>query len=362
MGPYVPGKTREIVVELFSKYAKDDILKGRKKLKEFDMTRNVWINEDLPARVRKTRGVMREIVRRAEEKGIPCAMNGDKLICKNMTYGPAHLKALPIGIHPDDLKTRTEGNRIGFMSEDSYLSNFYKCPVTVNDYTFASAEHAIQYKRSLVCKREDVGIEVKQKLKAEDAKGLGDKIPPCKEWDDSKVSLVKCIVKQKFVENNDLKMRLLNTAGFKLEEASVDRYWGTGIPVYSREFRKSRYPGKNVMGLILEEIRDKFLPESARNRRVSSRLSQTEEADGAGMGGSSALNKSFERNNGNHRKSTGNDNVPNQEQLNAMNKHLQEMSESTLRSMLKCLKTTNSSPDIQRLVILRLGELSAEQQ
>lgn len=162
------------MVELFSKFAKDNILKGRKKLKDIEMTRNVWINEDLPTRTRKTRGVMREIVRRAEEKGIPCAMNGDKLICKNMSYGPEHLKALPVGKRPDDLKTRTEGNRIGFMSEESYLSNIYKCPVTVDEYTFTSAEHAIQYKRSLVCKREDLGVEVKQKLRAEDAKKLGD--------------------------------------------------------------------------------------------------------------------------------------------------------------------------------------------
>lgn len=176
LGQYVHGKSREIVVELFSKFAKDDILKGRKKLKEFDMTRNVWINEDLPTRVRKTRGVMREIVRRAEEKGIPCTRNGDKLIYKNMTYGQAHLKALPIGIRPDDLKTRVEGNRIGFMSEDSYLSNYYKCPVTVDDYTFASAEHAIQYKKSLVCKGEDVGIQVKRKLKM--PRHLGTKSPP----------------------------------------------------------------------------------------------------------------------------------------------------------------------------------------
>lgn len=303
---------------------------------------------------------MREIVRRAEEKGIACTMNGDKLTCKNMTYGPEHLKALPIGIRPDDLKTRTEGNRIGFMSEESFLSNYYICPVTVDDYTFASAEHAIQYKKSLVCKREDVGIQVKQKLKAEDAKKLGDKIPPCKAWDDSKVSLVKCIVKQKYIENNELKMRLVNTAGYKLEEASVDRYWGTGIPVYSRDFRKTRYPGKNVMGTILEEIRDEFLPENARKRRVSSRPSQTDCPDD--MEGAPSLNRTCESSNDKDKlnETAVNAMVPSEEQLTIMNKHLAEMTESTLRSMLKCLKSTNSGPEVQKLVILRLGELSAE--
>lgn len=96
---------------------------------------------------------MREIVWRAEDKGLACSLSGDKLLCNNMTFGAEHLKALPIGLRPDDLKTRTEGDKIGFMSEDSFLSNFFPCPVTVDDYTFLSSEHAIQYKKSIVCER-----------------------------------------------------------------------------------------------------------------------------------------------------------------------------------------------------------------
>lgn len=217
VGTPTTGKTREIVVELFSKYAKEDLLKCRKFLKNHPNTRNIWINEDLPQRTRKSKGVMREIVRRAEEKGIPCAINGDKIICNNRQYTQEHLKALPIGIRPEDLKTRVEGNRIGFMSEDSYLSNFYNCYVTVDGYTFSTAEHAIQYKKSLVCGREDVGVQIKQNMKASDAKMLGDTIHH-KEWDKCKVGLVKCIVKQKFDENEELKSKLLNTVGFKLED------------------------------------------------------------------------------------------------------------------------------------------------
>lgn len=149
---------------------------------------------------------------------------------------------------------------------------------------------------------------------------------------------MKCIVKQKYIENNDLKIRLLNSAGFKLEEASVDRYWGTGIPVYSHDFRKTKYPGKNVMGTIPEEIRDKFLPEGARKRRVSSRPSQTEDVSGAG--GPSPLRKPGEKDmgNDNHGRMTGNETVPNEEQLAIMNKHLNEMSESISKACLSALK------------------------
>lgn len=358
LGTPSTGKTRELVVELFSKFPKEDILKRRKLLKNHPSTRNIWINEDLPQRTRKTRGVMREIVRRAEEKGIPCAMNGDKIICNNMQYGQDHLMALPIGIRPEDLKTRTEGNRIGFMSEESYLSNFYSCYVTVDGYTFPTAEHAIQYKKSLVCGREDVGVQVKQNMKANEVKMLGDKILLDKEWEKCKVGLVKCIVKQKFDENEELKAKLLNTAGFKLEEASRDRFWGTGVPVYSREFKKPTYSGKNVMGVILEEIRDEELArKSNRKGRVSSTSTgqQTDEVQGATAADYKDHIANTEQNG-----QVGNDDDK-KNHLAVMDMHLSEMSESTLRSMLRCLINTNSSPEVQNLVLLKLGKISANQ-
>lgn len=253
------GKTREVIVELYSKYVKEDILKGRKKLRENEYTRNVWINDDLPTRTRKSRGVLRDIVRRASEMGVPCAINGEKLTCNNMTYGTEQLKALPKGLRPEDMKTRKEGKRIGFMSEESFLSNFYLCPVTVDGYTFSSAEHAIQYKRSIVGGREDIGVEVKQTLNPADAKMLGERVDHNKKWDNAKIGLIRSIVRQKFVENNGLKLKLLETVGYTLEESTFDRYWGTGVPVYSREFKRGKHTGKNIMGRMLEEIRDEFL-------------------------------------------------------------------------------------------------------
>lgn len=190
VGTPTTGKTREVVIELFSKFVKESILRGRKSLKDNELTKNIWINEDLPHRFRKAKGIMRDIVRRAGDIGIPCALSGDKILCNNITYDMQHLKALPVGIRPDDLKTRTEGMRIGFMSRDSYLSNFYPCPVTVDGCTFPSAEHAIQYKRSIVCGREDVGIDHKQKLHPADAKSLGETLKYNKKWDRAKIGLV----------------------------------------------------------------------------------------------------------------------------------------------------------------------------
>lgn len=296
---------------------------------------------------------MREIVRRAEDQGIACSMSGDKVICNNLSFGAEHLKALPVGIRPDDLKTRTEGDRVGFMSEESYLSNFFPCPVTVDGYTFASAEHAIQYKKSTVCKREDLGPQIKQTLRADDVKKLGDRIHPKKEWDDAKLGLVRCIVKQKFVENNALKIRLMNTKGYKLEEASFDRFWGTGIPVYSREFKRPNYQGKNHMGHILEDIRDEFLPSSAKSATPRKKTNHSLNRED--------MQKSPPQTQSQDHSAAQTESKMRADQNELMGNHLQGMSIGTLKSMLKCLKNTDSSPEVQKMILLRIGELISEE-
>lgn len=101
------------------------------------------------------------------------------------------------------------------------------------------------------------------------------------------------------------------------------------------------------MGKMLEEIRDEFLPESARSRKSMTSYSQTEKGNNHTKTSyiDKSSNKAYEE--------------VSEEQAVIMNKHLNEMSEATLRSMLRCLKSTKSSPEVQKLVLIRLGELSA---
>lgn len=356
------GKTREVVVELFSRFVKEDILKERRKLRENELTRNIWINDDLPARTRKSHGLMRDIVRRAGELKIPCAINGDKLTCNNMSYGAEHFVALPAGIRPEDMKTRVEGKRIGYMSEESYLSNFFICPVTVDGYTFSSAEHAIQYKRSLVGKREDIGIQIKQTLRSADVKMLGEKVDYNKKWDNTKIGLIRGIVKQKFIENNTLKIKLLATAGYTLEEATFDRYWGTGVPVYSKEFRKGKHTGKNIMGRLLEEIRDEFLPKHRDEDLVPTNVvdNTTHKPQGPDVTATDQPSTIIADTQPKAPENEEQIDVTSREgNLSTTSHYLAGMSESVLKNMLLGLKNTNTGPDVQKQIIIRLGEISA---
>lgn len=196
---------------------------------------------------------------------------------------------------------------------------------------------------------------MKQKLRAEDAKKLGDRIPPNKAWDNSKIGLIRCIVQQKFADNQDLKEKLINTRGFKLEEATFDQYWGTGVPVYSKEFKKTNYPGKNIMGKILEEIREELLmkagltvsnPPFAEQQTTVSGNTTTPDVETFGKLDDTSLEISQEGS------------LMSAEQIEIMNGHLKDMSKNTLKSTLKCLQSSNASPEVQNLIVMKIGQLT----
>lgn len=375
VGTTQSAKTREVIVELYSRYVKEEVLKGRKKLRESELTRNIWINEDLPPRTRKSKGLMRDIMRRANEKQIPCTMSGDKLTCNNITYDVQYLSALPVGLRPEDMKTRIEGSRVGFMSEESFLSSFFPCQVTIDGYTFPSAEHAIQYKRSIVCEREDLGIQIKQTLHAKDAKLLSESIPHSKVWDSCKVGLVKCITKQKFTEDVKLRARLLETNEMKLEEATFDKFWGTGIPVFARELKSGRYSGKNTMGKILEEIREELRPReytaatptptptptpklmtaTAATPAVEDSTHEVKDDQSNNLTDGlyePRVNKNVQRDDASNITTTKED------AQSSTSLYIAGMSESVLRCMLLGLKNANTGLEAQQQIITRLNELT----
>lgn len=214
----------------------------------------------------------------------------------------------------------------------------------------------------MVCKREDVGCGIKKTLKPEDVKKLGSGIDPNEKWDRNKNSLVKGIVKQKFIENNELKLKLLSTKGFKLQEATVDKYWGIGVPVYSKSFKYGNFTGLNTMGTILEEIRNEFLPKQEQDgvgnytpvkqiqqHQQSPTRPQPQHNDSKG--------KKLKQTEENGLMEHDNDNDNNNGSTTS--KYIAEMGESSLKSMLKVLKSTNTGEDIQRAILLRLGHISA---
>ena len=90
-------------------------------------------------------------------------------------------------------------------------------------------------------------------------KKLGKDIPTTPTWAKKKDQVLQEIMKEKFLQNDGLKDKLLATKGLNLYEATKDKRYGTGYTIKEKKEINSSSPGQNLTGKYLMAIRDNFL-------------------------------------------------------------------------------------------------------
>lgn len=129
-----------------------------------------------------------------------------------------------------------------FRGKYYFLSNFYNCKVIYNGITYLNNEAAFQSMKTL-------NVEQRKQfsnLDPSSAKRKGRNIRLRDDWEKVKDQIMYEICKNKFLQNEDLKIKLLNTGDEYLEEGNTwnDREWGVCNNI-----------GKNKLGKILMRIR-----------------------------------------------------------------------------------------------------------
>ena len=139
-----------------------------------------------------------------------------------------------------------------FRGGDHFLSNFYPFAVDYDGVTYLTVEHAYQAAKTPPVHR----WRIQAAAHPSDAKRLGRKVPLRQDWEVVKNDVMKGLLRQKFSKAG-LAMRLLETGTLVIIEGNNwgDRYWGVC------EGSDGRHTGKNVLGLMLMEIREEMRKE-----------------------------------------------------------------------------------------------------
>lgn len=139
-----------------------------------------------------------------------------------------------------------------FRGQKFYLSNFYPCNVDYEGIMYPSSEHAYQASKVL---DEKTRREVAQLIFPAAAKKVGQKLKLRPFWKEIKIGIMADIVRAKFTQNEDCKIRLLATGDEELIEYNTwqDRYWGV-----------CDGQGENHLGRILMKVRDELRQEDDR--------------------------------------------------------------------------------------------------
>lgn len=247
---------RPVVVKLRDPYVKLIIMENKGILKDHPEYGKIYLNDDLPPRIKKERKTLRDISRYATQIGYKgCRASGSKLVINGRAYRYHTLHLLPSDLQMCNIKTRRVGDGLGFQGEDSYLSNFYPVTLTVENQSFNCAEQAFQFFKARTCKRDEAADKILSLSNPREIKLAGDNVPSKAVWEANKEAFMRSVIYSKFHQNNELKMKLLATEDIPLYECVTNRWWGCGFRLDAPEWANIKPPGLNKTGQIIMEVR-----------------------------------------------------------------------------------------------------------
>ena len=138
-----------------------------------------------------------------------------------------------------------------FQGEYRFLSNFYPSMFTLKEISYPTVEH--YYQSNKADRESDRKLILECKTPGQ-AKRLGSVVKLISIWDEVKDLVMETGVRAKFLQNTDLKYRLLNTKNYIIVEGNYwhDNYWGT---CYCNKC-KNNITAKNKLGRILMDLRN----------------------------------------------------------------------------------------------------------
>lgn len=145
------------------------------------------------------------------------------------------------------------------LNETRYLTNMYEAPVQVEGTNFPTVEHYFQWAKAKQFGDAAAQAKILKTASAKSVKAYGKKVVGFDEdaWDEKRVAVMKAAVKAKFMQHPDLLKKLRETGDRPLAEADPrGKFWGIGTSADTSKAKDpAKWPGKNMLGNILMELR-----------------------------------------------------------------------------------------------------------
>ena len=142
------------------------------------------------------------------------------------------------------------------------FSNWYIRKFVIDDYQYFCVEQYMMAQKAKLFHDAERYTAILRANTPAGCKALGKQVKPfsAEEWDAVKYDIVKRANRAKYMQNPDLMRLLLSTEDSILAEASPkDTVWGIGLTAAAAEKTDpSEWPGENLLGKILMELRDEF--------------------------------------------------------------------------------------------------------
>ena len=257
IGNYRPNNSRPFSVTFQRPEDKEQLLMNKQNLPP-----GIYVNKEYPIQIKKARDRLRPVfwmIKSKPKYKDKCKLQGGKLVVDGVKYTVDTLGNLPLELAAYQAAEKRDDTALVFHGEWSPYSNFHPSPFLVDGVLFKSAEHYIQYQKSLFFGDSIMANQILKSQTPIEAKRLSYNIADfnAQRWIREGYELCAKGIREKFIQNTPLLEMLKSTGSLILAEASKDKTWGTGIPLCdTNALCTSKWENNGWLSRILMNIRD----------------------------------------------------------------------------------------------------------
>ena len=164
-------------------------------------------------------------------------------------------------------KAKPEQDILAFKSFQHPFSNHFPCQLEVYDKQFKSVEHAFFWRMSTELGKQDLAKKIQESEHAGHAKRLSKEIADDEtrlKWETENNTVIMDLIKAKSEQCKQFRDALIESKDKILAEATPSKYWATGLsPYITQNFSPSYWPGQNLLGVLLMDLRRDLLEQDA---------------------------------------------------------------------------------------------------
>lgn len=261
----VGSRPRPLVVR-FKEFTDRWAVWNKKSKIKYEKDVPVWLQEDLPKRLREDIRVLQRVAKTARscpEKYGDVKVKDYKISINGKTYDREHLHQLPSELSPAMVYTPCSERACVFFTKHSPFSNHFLSAFTIEGIRFSCIEQYLAVQKAHLVNNKSLAREAMESSDPADHKVVLNKLrsEASDEWFRRAPDFIKVAVKAKFSQNQHLTKFLLDSHPLQIGEASRDKFWGIGLPLESPDILDTSKwaPGGNLLGRTLESFREELL-------------------------------------------------------------------------------------------------------
>lgn len=252
---------RRIIVKFTSLYDKDKAWDARTVL-QTEENKAYKLLMDKPRGVKDREALAFKVVRAAQRTNRyrRVRYHRGKIWLDDLAFEYEDYDRLPVDLRPQAIASPRNQEVVVFYSHHSPFSNHHWAPFSANDTHYVTMEQFLARERALFAQNRGMVIKV---METDDPVNHSRMLYQMKEdgldgrWRQAVPEILEFGLTEKFRQNAVIRDFLLESGSRKIGEATMDAFWGVGMPLSdSRIFNCRLWSDINLMGKSLMKVRD----------------------------------------------------------------------------------------------------------